>query len=85
MKLPVSFEQFSKEPNKAIVYLLLCVIGILYIRSEYQSKTANIRCEQRLERCEIELAKMSAMLKSQDSLCSALVTEIKIYKALGKI
>ena len=55
------------------------------LAAESQSKTANIRCEQRLERCERELAKMSAMLKSQDSLCSALVTEIKIYKALGKI
>jgi len=25
------------------------------------------------------------MLKTQDSLCSALITEIKIYKQLGKI
>jgi len=85
MKLPVNFEQFSKEPNKAIVYLLLCVIGILYIRSEYQSRTATNRCEERLNKCEASLETMSKMLKTQDSLCSALITEIKIYKALGKI
>ena len=85
MKLPVNFDQFSKDPMKAMMFLLLFVVVALYARSESQSKTANIRCEQRLQRCEIELAKMSSMLKSQDSLCSALVTEIKIYKALGKI
>jgi hypothetical protein len=28
---------------------------------------------------------MSKMLKTQDSLCSALITEISIYKNLGKI
>jgi len=28
---------------------------------------------------------MSKMLKTQDSLCSALITEIKIYRELGKI
>jgi hypothetical protein len=64
---------------------LIIVVTVLYVRSESQSKTANARCEKRLERCEMELRKMSAMLKSQDSLCSALVTEIKIYKTLGKI
>ncbi len=85
MKLPISFEQFSKDPMKAIAFLLLFVVVALYARSESQSKTATLRCEERLEKCEHELAKMSAMLKSQDSLCSALVTEIKIYKALGKI
>jgi len=85
MKLPISFEQFSKDPMKAIAFLLLFVVVALYARSESQSKAATLRCEQRLERCERELAKMSAMLKSQDSLCSALITEIKIYKALGKI
>jgi hypothetical protein len=85
MKLPVSFEQFKSDPSKAITYLLIIVVTVLYIRSESQSKTANARCEKRLERCEMELKKMSAMLKSQDSLCSALVTEITIYKQLGKI
>jgi hypothetical protein len=85
MKLPYRFEQFKSDPSKAITYLLIIVVTVLYVRSESQSKTANARCEKRLERCEMELKKMSSMLKSQDSLCSALVTEIKIYKTLGKI
>jgi hypothetical protein len=35
--------------------------------------------------CENELRKMSRSLKTQDSICSALITEIKIYRELGKI
>jgi hypothetical protein len=67
------------------MFLLLGVVSVLYLRSENQSKQINERCEKRLTMCEAELRKMSTMLKTQDSLCSALITEIKIYKALGKI
>jgi hypothetical protein len=41
--------------------------------------------QRRLALCEMELKKMSKSLKTQDSICSALVTEITIYKQLGKI
>ena len=67
------------------MYAMIFAMTALYIRAERQSYVATAQCEKRLVRCEMQLAKMSAMLKTQDSLCSALVTEIKIYKALGKI
>ena len=81
----LSFEQFRKEPQKALMYAMIFATTALYIRAERQSYVATAQCEKRLVRCEMQLAKMSAMLKTQDSLCSALVTEIKIYKQLGKI
>jgi hypothetical protein len=85
MKLPLSFEQFKSDPTKAIMFLLLGVVSVLYLRSEGQSKDINERCEKRLEVCEGKLEKLTIALKTQDSLCSALITEIKIYKTLGKI
>jgi len=85
MKLPLSFEQFKSDPTKAIMFLLLGVVSVLYLRSEGQSKDINERCEKRLAVCEARLEKLTIALKTQDSLCSALITEIKIYKSLGKI
>jgi hypothetical protein len=85
MKLPLSFEQFKSDPTKAIMFLLLGVVSVLYLRSEGQSKDINLKCEKRLLVCEGKLDKLTHALKTQDSLCSALVTEIKIYKSLGKI
>jgi hypothetical protein len=85
MKLPITFEQFKSDPSKAIMFLLLGVVSVMYYRAESQSKEINERCEARLKQCEAKLEKMSAQLKTQDSLCSALVTEITIYKTLGKI
>lgn len=85
MKLPVNFDEFKSDPSKAIMFLLLFVVVGLYMRSESQAKEINKECQKRLTQCEAELRKMSHALKTQDSLCSALITEIKIYKQLGKI
>lgn len=85
MKLPIDFEQFKSDPTKAIMFLMLGVVSVLYYRAEAQSKAINDRCETRLEQCEAKLDKLTHQLKTQDSLCSALVTEISIYKSLGKI
>lgn len=85
MKLPITFEQFKNDPTKALMFCLLFVVVVLYIRAENQSTAINSDCQKRLDKCEYELRKISKSLKTQDSICSALVTEIKIYKALGKI
>jgi hypothetical protein len=85
MKLPITFDEFKSDPTKAITFLMLVVVSVLYYRAERQSKAINDRCEKRLELCEAKLEKMSRMLKTQDSLCSALITEINIYKKLGTI
>jgi hypothetical protein len=85
MKLPITFSEFRSDPTKAIMFLLLAVVSVLYYRAEGQSAEINERCERRLALCENELRKMSRSLKTQDSICSALITEIKIYRELGKI
>ena len=81
----LTFEQFRKDPQKALMFAMIFAMTALYIRAERQAYLATAQCEERLVRCETELRKLSTMLKTQDSLCSALVTEIKIYKQLGKI
>ena len=85
MKLPINFDQFKSDPLKALMFLLLFVVLGLYLRAESQAKDINVECHRRLVQCEIELRKLSKSLKTQDSVCSALITEIKIYKQLGKI
>ena len=85
MKLPINFEQFKNDPTKAIMFCLLFVALGLYIRAENQSKQINYDCQKRLDRCEQELRKISKSLKTQESICSALITEINIYKSLVKI
>ena len=85
MKLPVTFEQFIKDPIKGLLFIAMLVMGFLYKDARDQMKENTAVCEKRLARCEYELQKMAIMLKTQDSVCSALTTEIRLYKKFGKI
>ena len=85
MKLPVTFDQFIKDPVKGVLFLSILCLGWLYNDARTQMKASNKICETRLAKCETELRKMAKMLKSQDSICSSLTTEIRLYRELGKI
>jgi hypothetical protein len=85
MKLPITFEQFKSDPLKALFFAALVAMTALYVDSRNQMAKATEVCEKRLQMCEAKLDKLTKQLKTQDSLCSALVTEITIYKSLGKI
>ena len=85
MKLPVSFSEFSKDPSKAVTYLMIFAVIFLYVRMENQDKQVNTGCEERLSRCEQKLEQFSGMLKTQDSISSALRAELTTYQKLGII
>jgi len=85
MKLPVSFSEFSKDPSKAVTYLMLFAVIFLYLRMENQDNTMNTGCESRLVKCEQKLDQMAVMLKTQDSLSASLRSELNTYKNLGII
>jgi len=85
MKLPVSFSEFSKDPSKALTYLMIFAVIFLYLRMEGQDNSINNGCEDRLTKCENKLDQMSVMLKTQDSLSASLRSELNTYKNLGII
>jgi len=85
MKLPVSFSEFSKDPSKALTYLMIFAVIFLYLRMEGQDNSINTGCEDRLTKCEKKLDQMAVMLKTQDSLSASLRSELNTYKNLGII
>ena len=47
MKLPISFEQFSKDPVKGLLFLVILAVGYLYIdnKMNYQGQIENCGTE----------------------------------------
>jgi hypothetical protein len=52
MKLPISFEQFSKDPVKGLFFLVICAVGYLYVenRMNYTSQ---------IEKCDINVGHLT--------------------------
>lgn len=65
MKLPINFEQFSKDPVKGLFFLVILAVGYLYVdnRMNYTSQ---------IENCGIQVQELSQKID---------VLEIKLHKS----
>ena len=54
MKLPVSFDQFKKSPIAAIAFLLVMVVGYLYLDADKKNERLFNDYEKRIEKLEDE-------------------------------
>jgi hypothetical protein len=78
MKLPVSFEQFVKEPIKAIMFLLICAVVYLYVDMKLTHIKQIDRCQINEEKIEI----LSERLRRSDSTLSSAIVRIEMYKEI---
>jgi len=74
MKLPVSFEQFVKNPISAIAFILVIVVGYLYIDNKMVYKEQLNEHKQRIEKLELNEKKYEGKLEAINQ---------KLLKCLG--
>lgn len=82
--LPVSFEQFKKNPVAAVAFCMLVAVSYLYydVKTGYadQIKISN----DKMNNLEIKIDKMNSALKKSDSALSAAITELRIINTMKK-
>jgi hypothetical protein len=83
--LPISFEQFSKDPVKGFLFITLIAIGYLYVDQKVQYTEQIERQGQKIEKLEAKIDALSIQLKRSDSLLSATTSKILVLQELGKI
>jgi len=83
--LPVSFDQFRKNPVAAVAFCMLVAVGYMYfdLRTGYkeQIEQANAKIDALDKKIEI----MQIKLKQSDSLLASAMTEIRIKETLNKL
>ena len=67
MKLPVSFDQFQKNPIAAIAFIALVAIGYLYVDQKMTSETIDDRCQTRVNELEAKVDKYTEHMRRLDS------------------
>lgn len=83
--LPISFNEFSKEPVKAILFMAVLAIGYLYVDNKL---TYNEQIEKqgvKIEKLEAKIDALTLQLKRSDSLLAAAASRITTLQELGKI
>ena len=85
MKLPITFEEFRKNPIAGVTFLMLLIVSYLYV--DQRNTTNEIIYELRKER-EVQadkIDKLTFQLKRTDSALAVAVTELRVLSKLGKL
>jgi hypothetical protein len=83
--VPISFEQFSKDPVKGFLFITLLAIGYLYVDQKVQYTDQIEKQGHKIEKLESKIDALSIQLKRSDSLLSATTQKILVLQELGKI
>jgi archaellum component FlaF (FlaF/FlaG flagellin family) len=83
--LPVSFDQFRKNPIAAVAFCMLVAVGYLYLdlRSGYKEQIE--KANQKIEVLDAKIDKLTYALKKSDSCLAATMTEIRIMQTMKKL
>ena len=85
MKLPITFEQFRKNPIAAVTFLMFVVVSYLYI--DQRNTTNEIITELRIERSvqAEKIDRLTIQLRKTDSALAVAVTELRVLSQLKRI
>jgi hypothetical protein len=82
MKLPINFEQFSKDPVKGLLFIVIIAIGYLYIdiKMNYsdqilKSDTQNIQLNEKVER-------LTEHVRRSDSTLGYMISKVEMLEIL---
>ena len=75
--LPVSFDQFRKNPVAAVAFCMLVAVSYLYydVKTGYGDQIE--KSNQKIEALELKVDRMAYALKKSDSALAAAITEAR--------
>lgn len=83
--MPISFKDFSKDPVKGLLFIVLMAIGYLYVDGK-MNYTGQIETQaKRIEVLEVRIESLGNQLRRSDSTLAAAESKIAVLQQLGKI
>jgi hypothetical protein len=83
--LPISFEDFRKNPVAGVAFCMLLAVSYLYydVKTGYGDQIE--KSNQKIDALELKVDKMGYALKKSDSALSAAITELRIINTVKKL
>ena len=85
VKPPISFKEFSKDPVKGLLFIVLIAIGYLYVDIKMSNTNIQEKQNQKIEVLETKIDILTQQLRKSDSSLSAAMSKIQVLQELGKI
>lgn len=78
MKLPISFEQFSKDPVKGLLFLVIVCIGYLYVDIRTTHSHNMDMCNSERHKLEVKVDKLVGHVRKSDSALAYSISKIEM-------
>ena len=85
IKPPISFKEFSKDPVKGLLFIVLIAIGYLYVDIKMSNQEIQSKQNAKIEALEGKISVLVEQLRKADSTSAALASKISVLQELGKI
>lgn len=92
MKPPISFKDFSKDPVKGLLFMVLIAIGYLYYdnKASYMSqvdehKSQYTECSSKVNSLEKKLEDRTEKLRRADSIMAISVARLEVLNDINKL
>jgi hypothetical protein len=85
VKPPISFKEFAKEPVKGLMFICIIAVGYLYVDIKMSNSEAQKSQNEKIEKMEVKVDKLTDALRKSDSTLSAAASKIAVLQELGKI
>lgn len=82
MKSPISFEQFSKDPVKGLLFIVIVAIGYLYvdIRMNYSGQVS--KCDDEVVVLNAKVDKLTEHIRRSDSTLGYMISKVEMLEIM---
>jgi Tfp pilus assembly protein PilO len=85
VKPPISFKEFSKDPVKGLLFIVLIAIGYLYVDGKMNYNNQIENQGKKIEVLEAKVDQLVSQLRKADSTAASLSSKMSLLQELGKI
>jgi hypothetical protein len=85
IKSPITFTEFSKEPVKGLLFIVILAVGYLYVDGKINYNNQIEKQGKKIEVLEKRVEVLSDQLRRSDSALAAAIAKISLLQELGKI
>lgn len=85
MKLPISFDQFSKDPVKGLLFITILTIGYLYVDNKMNYQDQIESCSVKVEKLTLKIEILEDKLRKSDSTLARAAARLEILNETGRI
>jgi hypothetical protein len=82
MALPINFEQFAKDPLKAIMFLVVCAVGYLYADNKMNLNAQIEKCDKNVQLNTTKIEVLENRLRKSDSTLARASARLEVLSEI---